>query len=326
MLTFATVLYFSIISKISRPSLTVSQPLHAEATGLQFCHFAAAAVTSLLPGLEATLLQVLSRANPALAKPSLLPLFAASWQRPSWFASPVPPHSLFTNTVHEWFLYSLQPWQGRTRCCEQYPMSPWPHPHPVSSPPVATAPRQPPQFLLAVALPDEYDNWGRLRHGPDHAANAHHAEECQEGLFAAGTGAFSGNNGGIFGRDRAEAWAAAEVLWRSTGVQGKQELWSPAPALCDEGCQQPLGRLSWSIKSLLSAYLRGAWKGFPSMSALMHVTSKETSLGLFLFSCPFQVSPINVMATELLPSYAPSEENKETICVPQTQKIPQLWV
>lgn len=62
------------------------------------------------------------------------------------------------------------------------------------------------------------------------------------------------------------------------------------------------------------------------MSALMHVTSKEMSLGLFLFSCSFQVFPINVMATELLPSYAPLEENKEMICVPQTQKIPQLWV
>lgn len=46
----------------------VSQPLHAEATGLQFCHFAAAAVTSLLPGLEAALLHVLSHANPSLHK------------------------------------------------------------------------------------------------------------------------------------------------------------------------------------------------------------------------------------------------------------------
>jgi len=57
----------------------------------------------------------------------------------------------------------------------------------------------------------------------------------------------------------------------------------------------------------------------------MHATSKaKLSLGLFLFFCSFQVSPINVTATKLLPSYTPLEENKETICVPATRKIPKL--
>lgn len=95
-------------------------------------------------------------------------------------------------------------------------------------------PRQAHQFLPAAVLPDEYDDWWRLCHGPDHAANTHHAEECQEGLFAARTGAFARNNGGIFGWDWGEARTATEVLWRSTGVQEKGELQSP-PALCNEG-------------------------------------------------------------------------------------------
>lgn len=87
-------------------------------------------------------------------------------------------------------------------------------------------------FLPVAVLPDEYDDWRCLCHGPDHAAHTHHTEECQEGLFAARTGAFARNDGGIFSRNRGEAWTATEVLQRSTTqVQHEGEPRSPAPAL-----------------------------------------------------------------------------------------------
>lgn len=62
-------------------------------------------------------------------------------------------------------------------------------------------------------------------------------------------------------------------------------------------------------------------------SELMCAASKgKLSLGLFLFFCSFQVSPINVTVTELLLSSTSLEENKETICVSVTRKIPPIMV
>lgn len=62
-------------------------------------------------------------------------------------------------------------------------------------------------------------------------------------------------------------------------------------------------------------------------SELTHAASKgKLSLALFLFFCSFQVSPINVTVTELLPSSTSLEENKDTICVSVTRKIPPIMV
>lgn len=175
----------------------------------------------------------------------------------------------------------------------------------------------------ATGLPDEDDDRWRLRHGPDHAADTHHTEECQEGLFTARTGAFSRNDGGIFGRDRAEAGTATEVLRKSTGIQGKQE---SQPHCSPSVMPQPQRALPQLIKSLLSAYLRGAWEGFQErVSSDACNQQGNTVPWLVSFVCSFQVSPINVTVTKLLPSYTPSEKNKETISVPETQKNPKLW-
>lgn len=78
--------------------------------------------------------------------------------------------------------------------------------------------------MVTKALPDEDDDGWSLRHGPDHAADTHHTQECQEGLFAPRAGAFARNDGGVFGRDRGEARTATEVLQRSTRSQEKGEL------------------------------------------------------------------------------------------------------
>lgn len=60
--------------------------------------------------------------------------------------------------------------------------------------------------------PDEDDDGGRLGHGPDHAADAHDAQEGEEGLLAAGAGALAGDHGGVLGRPGGQARAAGEVL------------------------------------------------------------------------------------------------------------------
>lgn len=85
-------------------------------------------------------------------------------------------------------------------------------------------------------LPDEDDDGGCLCHGPDHAADTHHTQECQEGLFAPRAGAFARNHGGVFSRDRGEARTATEVLQRSTHSQEKGSC-DPHAALCNGACQ-----------------------------------------------------------------------------------------
>lgn len=221
----------------------------------------------------------------------------------------LPPHAPFLPA-----LYTIHPFIPSTECTGG--AIAWMPPY-VTPLPLRAAPR------WAMGLPDEDDDRRRLRHGPDHAADTHHAEECQEGLFTARTGAFSRNDGGIFGRDRAEAGTAAEVLQRSTGIQGKQE---PQPHCSPSVTPQPLWALLQLIKSLLSAYLRGAWEGFQErVSSDACNQQGNTVPWLVSFFCSFQVSPINVTATKLLPSYTPSEKNKGTICVPETQKNPKLW-
>lgn len=63
-----------------------------------------------------------------------------------------------------------------------------------------------------VSAPDKDDDRGRLRHGSDHAADTHHAQEGEEGLLAPGAGAFSGNHSRVLRRDGREARTAGEVL------------------------------------------------------------------------------------------------------------------
>lgn len=67
----------------------------------------------------------------------------------------------------------------------------------------------------------------------------------------------------------------------------------------------------------------GFGKNFRSVRAV--ASEGKLSLGLFLFFCSFQVSPINVTVTKLLLNSTSLEENKETICVSVTRKIPPLW-
>lgn len=63
-----------------------------------------------------------------------------------------------------------------------------------------------------LSPPEEDDDGGRLRHRPDQAADAHHAQEGEEGLLAPGTGALSGDHGRALGRAAGEARTAGEIL------------------------------------------------------------------------------------------------------------------